>query len=174
MQIHLLRHAIAAPRDASSLPDDAVRPLTREGKRRMTRAAQGMRAMGLRFDLILTSPLTRALETARIVARACRPKPELKILRPLAPGGGAGGVMAGLSALPAESSVLLVGHEPDLSRLAGALILEHRDALPIVFKKGGLCCIEMEGSARLGAGRLIYHIPPRILRGFRGDASDDV
>lgn len=172
MQIYLLRHAIAAARDAERFADDRIRPLTREGRARMVREARGMRALGLRFDLILTSPLTRTLETARLVARACRPRPPLKVLRPLAPGGGAGGVLAGLSGLPADASVVLVGHEPDLSRLAGALILEHRDTLPMEFKKGGLCRIDFDGAARLGAGRLIFHLPPRVLRGLSSADAD--
>ena len=167
MRLYLLRHAIAAPRDSGRFPDDSVRPLTREGRKRMERAARGMRSLGLRFDLILTSPLARAVETARIAARAARPRPDLKILRPLAPGGGAGGVLAGLSSLPADAAVLMVGHEPDLSRLAGALILEHRDDLPLEFKKGGLCRIDFDGAARLGGGRMIFHLPPRVLRGLR-------
>ncbi len=172
MQIYLLRHAIAAERDAERFADDRIRPLTREGRARMMRGARGMKALGLRFDLILSSPLTRAIETARLVARACRPRPALKIFRPLAPGGGAGGVLAGLSGLAADASVILVGHEPDLSRLAGALILEHRDTLPIEFKKGGLCRIDFDGAARLGAGRLIFHLPPRVLRGLQ-EADED-
>ena len=172
MRLFLLRHAIAAPREAGRYPDDRIRPLTREGKRRMELAARGMHALGLRFDLVLTSPLARAVETARIAARACRPRPDLKVLRPLAPGGGAGGVLAGLSALPAGAAVLLVGHEPDLSRLAGALILEHRDTLPIEFKKGALCRIDFDGAARLGGGRLIFHLPPRVLRGLRAVEHD--
>jgi phosphohistidine phosphatase len=172
VQIHLLRHAIAASRDAERYADDRIRPLTREGRARMARGARGLRAFGLRFDVILTSPLTRAVETARILARAFRPHPAVRVLRPLAPGGGAGGVLAGLSGLSADASVALVGHEPDLSRLAGALLLEHRDTLPMEFKKGGLCRIDFDGAARLGAGRLIYHLPPRVLRGLSSVDAD--
>jgi phosphohistidine phosphatase len=172
LQIYLLRHAIASERDAERYADDGIRPLTREGRRRMARAARGMKALGLRFDLILTSPLRRAAETAQIVARTMRPRPKLKVLRPLAPGGGAGGILAGLSAVPADAAVVLVGHEPDLSRLAGALVLERRDALTIEFKKGALCRIDIDGAARLGAGKLVFHLPPRVLRGLRGTIAD--
>lgn len=172
MRIYLLRHAIAATRDSGRYPDDRIRPLTQEGRRRMARAAKGINALGLRFDFIFTSPLARALETARIVARAMKPRPELKVFRPMASGGGAGGVLAGLSGLPVDASILLVGHEPDLSRLAGAFVLEHRDALAIEFKKGALCAIEFEGMARLGAGRLIFHLPPRVMRGYRKTDDD--
>lgn len=164
MQVYLLRHAIAEPRDPEHYPVDTDRPLTGTGARRMARAARGLRALGVRFDLILTSPLVRARQTARIVAPLFRPRPPLHALRPLSPGGGSGGVLAALSQVPADAAVLLVGHEPDLGRLAAAMLLEQRADLPIEFKKGGICRIDFEGAPRPGAGRLVFHLAPRILR----------
>jgi phosphohistidine phosphatase len=168
----LLRHAIAAPHDTARYPDDGERPLTPHGRERMERAARGLKALEGRFDLILTSHLSRAVETARILSRAFRPNVDVKVLKPLAPGGGAGGVIAGLSALPANTSVVLVGHEPDLSRLAGAFVLEHRDGLRADFKKGGVCRIDFDDVPRLGDGRLIYLLPPRVLRGYKRTSGD--
>ena len=167
MQVYLLRHAIAQPRDPEHYPVDADRPLTGSGRRRMARAARGLRALCARLDLVLTSPLVRARQTARIVVALFRPRPPLRALRPLSPGGGAGGVFAALSQVPADASVLLVGHEPDLGRLAAAMLLDPRTDLPIEFKKGGLCRIDFEGVPRPGAGRLVFHLPPRILRRLR-------
>jgi len=164
MQVYLLRHAIAEPRDPEHYPVDADRPLTGTGARRMARAARGLRALGLRLDLVLSSPLERARQTARIVVPLFRPRPPLRALRPLSPGGGSGGVFAALSQVPADAAVLLVGHEPDLGRLAAAMLLDPRADLPIEFKKGGLCRIDFEGAPRPGAGRLVFHMPPRILR----------
>lgn len=164
MQIYLLRHAIAETRDPERYPLDADRPLTREGRSRMLRAAHGMLAVGLRFDLVLTSPLMRARQTARIIVPLFRPRPPLRALRPLSPGGGTGGVFAALEAVPVGASILLVGHEPDLARLAGAMTLEPRADMPLEFKKGGLCRIDFEGSARPGHGRLVFHLTPKILR----------
>jgi phosphohistidine phosphatase len=164
MRLHLLRHAIAARRSPERWPDDRLRPLTREGALRMTSAARGMSRLGLRFDLILSSPLTRAIETARLVAAAVRPRADIRVLKPLSPGGGVGGVIGGLEGLPPQSDLLLVGHEPDLSLLAAGLLLTHRTELPIVFKKGGLCRIDTEGTPRPGNGRLVFHLTPRVLR----------
>ena len=164
MQVFLLRHAIAETRDPERYPVDADRPLTREGKARMARAARGMRALGLRFDVVLTSPLLRARQTARVVAPMFRPHPPVRALRPLSPGGGTGGVFAALEAVPAGASVLLVGHDPDLARLAGAMMLEPRADLPVAFKKGGLCRIDFEGLAKSGRGRLVFLLTPKILR----------
>jgi phosphohistidine phosphatase len=166
VQVYLLRHAIAATPDAERYPNDDDRPLTREGRRRMEQAARGMRALELKFDLVLTSPLVRARETAKLAIRPFRPRPPIKVLRPLSPGGGAGGILAGLTSLPGDASVLLVGHEPDLSGLAGALLLQHRDEFSIEFKKGALVRIDFDAAPRLGAGRLIHHLPPKVLRGL--------
>jgi phosphohistidine phosphatase len=164
MRIFLLRHAIAETRDPERYPADADRPLTREGKTRMARAARGMRALGLRFDLVLTSPLLRARQTARIVVATFRPRPPMHALKPLSPGGGAGGVFAALEPVPSDAAVLLVGHEPDLHRLAGAMTLEQRADMPVEFKKGGLCRIDFEGTPKPGHGRVVFLLTPKILR----------
>ena len=168
MRLYLLRHAIAAPHDPALWSDDRERPLTAEGIRRMKRGARGLRRLGMRFDLILSSPLTRALETARIVLAAGGGNPDLRLLKPLAPGGGTGGVLAALTGLPPQSRVLLVGHEPDLGRLAAGLLLDRRGEMPLAFKKGGLCRIDTEGAPRLGNGRVVFHLTPRILRRLGG------
>jgi len=168
VRLYLLRHAIAAPHDPVRWSDDRERPLTPDGMRRMKRAARGMRRLGMRFDLILSSPLTRALETARIVLATAIGNPDLRLLKPLAPGGGTGGVLAALTGLPPQSRVLLVGHEPDLGQLAAGLMLDRRGEMPLAFKKGGLCRIDTEGTPRLGNGRLVFHLTPRILRRLGG------
>jgi phosphohistidine phosphatase len=164
MRLLLLRHAIAAERDPERYPDDGTRPLTREGERRMRRAALGMRRLGVKLDLILASPLVRTVATARIVAAVCRPRATMRLLKPLAPGGGVGGILGALGGLPPQSEILLVGHEPDLSLLTAALVLERRSEMPIEFKKGALARIDTEGAPRPGNGRLVYLLPPRVLR----------
>ena len=130
----------------------------------MRKAASGMRGLGLRFDRILTSPLARAKQTARIVAREMKASPGPRILRALAPGGTGRDVIDGIASLRAAQSVLLVGHEPGLSRLASALISRPGVDLSFELKKGGLCSIDFDGEAQLGAGRLVFLLPPRVLR----------
>ena len=170
MDLYLLRHAIAEPRNSRRFNPDSVRPLTAEGQKRMVLAARGMNALGLRFDLILTSPFTRAHETARIVAAAFRPPPPVRVLRPLASGREAAEVLAGLASLAPDSAVVLAGHEPDLSLLAGALLIDPGDDLSLEFKKGGLCHIVCEGPPKPGEGRLIFHLTPKVLRRLGGES----
>ena len=168
MRLYLLRHAIAAPRDPKGFPGDVARPLTPEGRSRMERAARGIRMLDLGLDLILTSPLARAHQTARIVARELKPSPPVKVHKLLSPGGAAPHVVAGIPAGSRISSVLLVGHEPDLSRLAGHLLLAPPLSLPIEFRKGGLCRIDFDGEPRAASGKLVFHLTPRLLRTLAG------
>lgn len=164
MRIYLLRHAIAAPRDRRRWPIDSTRPVTPLGRRRMRWAALGMRALGLRFDLVLTSPLKRARQTARLVMGAIHPKPPLRPHRPLAPGGSAAAILEGIPASLREGAILLVGHEPDLSRLMAVLVMRNSFDFPIEFKKGGLCRIDFERDPQPGTGRIVFHLMPRHLR----------
>ena len=68
MNLYLMRHGIALTRDDPSVAHDAERPLTGKGVKRMRKAAKGLRELAIRFDSILTSPLSRARQTADIVA----------------------------------------------------------------------------------------------------------
>ncbi len=69
MNLYILRHAIAAERGLPEYEDDSQRPLTSKGEKKMGKIAEAMRALGLEFDLILSSPYLRAKQTAEIVAR---------------------------------------------------------------------------------------------------------
>src|SRR5688572_8905216 len=118
MEALLIRHAIAEPRpeDGGTQTDDALRELTPKGARRMKRGAQGLKVIRPSIDLLATSPLVRAKETAEIVAKVYGGI-KLAIIPELAPRVGAEGVMAWLRSVESKGSVALVGHEPDLSDL---------------------------------------------------------
>jgi phosphohistidine phosphatase len=123
-----------------------------------------MRTLGLRFDLILTSPLARAMQTARIVAREMKSSRGPRILPALAPGKAAQEILDGIAHSKDLESVLLVGHEPGLSRLTSELICRSASEVSLEFKKGGLCLIDFDDEPLLGAGRLAFLLPPRALR----------
>src|SRR5262245_16485802 len=76
MELYFLRHAIAADEAPDGL-GDASRPLTKEGITKMQAGARGFRRLGLQLDVLLSSPLTRAHETAAIVARELDLEPQL-------------------------------------------------------------------------------------------------
>ena len=138
MEVILIRHAKAEARDANSWPDDDQRPLTVEGRAEQRAAARAMKKMGIKFDFLVTSPLLRARETADLVAKGYRWTEAPQVAEEL-------------------------GHEPDLSDLAGALISKNCD-VNIAVKKSGVVGIEFDGPAEAGKGTLLYHLKPGHLR----------
>lgn len=162
-QLFIMRHGIALDRASPLASDDAMRPLTPKGRKRIERIAEELLKLGYTFDWIVTSPLVRAAETAGIVAASQKPNPPVDVCAALQPGGSAEDVLAFLAKNPERKRVMLVGHEPDLSALAGRLIGAGRDA-NLEFKKGGCCLIEYDGLPSWYAGRLVWWLTPRVLR----------
>jgi phosphohistidine phosphatase len=129
----------------------------------MARIAEELLKLGYTFDWIVTSPLVRAAETAKIVAAAQKPNPPVDVCAALSPGAPREDVLAFLAKNPDRKRVMLVGHEPDLSVLAGRLIGAGRDA-NLELKKGGCCLIEYDGLPTRYSGRLVWWLTPRALR----------
>lgn len=163
MKLYILRHGEAAERGDARYPNDAERPLTPKGVRRTKALAHALRAWDVSFDLIFSSPLVRARETAEIVERGLRLHGRLELTEHLAPTGDHDRLIAQLSGIrPSPESVLLVGHEPHLSGLI-SLLCTGGQSLALTLKKGGLCRLEVE---RLQTGRcasLEWLLSPRVV-----------
>ncbi len=163
MELYLVRHANAVKREAWVPRRDKSRPLTKNGARKMRRIARGMRALGIRADLILSSPFLRARETAEIIAAELE-IPALELTRHLEPAADVNRLCAFLGRrTESAESVVLVGHEPGLSSLVGLLLGGKGTA---VMKKGGLCKLRV---GRLHCGPcavLEWLVPPRVLAGM--------
>lgn len=139
MELYLLRHAIAENRGGPGYEDDSKRPLTRKGAKKMRSIAEGMLALDLSFDVILSSPYTRARQTAEIVAKVFGAEKSLEFSDHLAVGGDPEQLVEQLTTnYAAVASVLLVGHEPWMSSFISALVSGDQN-LSITMKKGGLC-----------------------------------
>jgi phosphohistidine phosphatase len=144
VNLYLLRHGIVVEPGTPGFENDADRPLIPKGERRLRSAAAAMEKMELSFDLILSSPFIRARQTAEIVAGDLKLKKRLQFTDMLACGGSLKnlvGLLAGLESAPED--VLLVGHEPNLSRLISLLVSGDADAAAVEMKKGGLCKLEI-------------------------------
>ena len=161
MRLILFRHGPAGQRDASRWPDDTQRPLTPRGVERTRRAAGGLVRWEPGIQTILTSPCVRAEATARLLAEALG-SADVQILEGLRPGGSARQVITHLQDFPGAAVVVLVGHEPDLGRLAGTLVFGVPSQLPL--KKAGACEVRFEGAVTPGRGQLAWLVPPRFLR----------
>ena len=162
-ELYLIRHGLAEPR-GDAWPDDTTRPLTADGMARMRKAARGLVGLGVTFDVVLTSPLVRARQTAEIVASAFDPPPPLHAVDSLAPGGSYATVIADLETHLRRSRIALVGHEPGIGELAARLTGSRR---PIPFKKGAVCRIDVETLPPANAGALRWFAPSRLLRRIR-------
>ena len=164
MSIYLLRHGIAVERGAPEFKTDADRPLTPKGRRQLRQIAEAMEKMDLRIRLVLSSPLVRARQTAEIVATSLELKRRLAFSDELRPDGDPKALVRELNELkPASENVLLVGHEPYLSRLIARLISGGED-MEINFKKAGLCKLETD-SLRFGrCAKLSWLLTPKQMK----------
>ena len=143
MKLYLLRHADAGEASAEGYTTDAARTLTPKGIKRTRQLANALRQMEITFDVILSSPLIRAQQTAEIVARSLGSEKQLRLVSQLAPDAALTDALTLIeSAGPKTNSLLLVGHEPNLSRLI-SLLCTGGTNLGLTFKKGGLCRLEL-------------------------------
>jgi phosphohistidine phosphatase len=165
MIVVLFRHGPAGRRDGSRWPDDGERPLTPRGSRRAEVAARGLGRLLGDVSCVVTSPLARAAQTAAILHQALEPERPVEILEGLAPGGSYRSVLKRLEACGPNDVIVLVGHEPDLGKLAGVLLFG-APATGLPLKKAGACTIHFVGPPRAGEGRLDAFLPPRVLRGL--------
>jgi phosphohistidine phosphatase len=158
-----VRHGLAEER-GDAWPDDTKRPLTDEGISRMRKAARGLARLGVSVEVVLTSPLVRARQTAEILAGALDPRPSLVNVDSLAPDGAYASVVADLEKHARKTRLALVGHEPMIGEFA-ARILGSRH--PIEFKKGAVCRIDIDDLPPAGPGDLRWMLTPKILRALK-------
>jgi phosphohistidine phosphatase len=161
MLVSLLRHAIAVERGTASFPNDD-RPLTEEGRKKMLRGAKGIVRVVPLPDLILTSPLQRARDTAVIVAQAFERPDLVTETKHLLPSATEAGLWQEVRKLRSLEHCMFVGHEPHLSSLAESLLASQR--LTLEFKKGGLCLIKIPALPPRSAGSLVALLTPKHLR----------
>lgn len=161
MHVYLLRHGLAGERDDQRFPDDTLRPLTGEGKRRTRAVARGMAGLELGIEQIISSPLVRARQTADIAAA------ELKMAggsilesAALAPDRSPGEIFKALRDGSCGTNVLLVGHEPHLSSLVSLMVTGRADGMEMAFKKAGLAGIDCEAELAAGSGVLEFLLKP--------------
>ena len=164
MNLYFMRHGIAVDRGDTAKPsDDRERALTPKGIKRMHKAAKGLLSLSLPFDRILTSPFERARQTAQIVAEALHMEDRLEEIQELCPDQSAQDLVSGLAAYSSKKNILLIGHEPLLSRTVSYLLSGTRGA-EIRLKKGGLCCLEVDGFPPKEGAILHWALTPKQLR----------
>jgi phosphohistidine phosphatase len=162
-ELYLIRHGLAATR-GEAWPDDSKRPLTEQGVSRLKKSVRGLTRIGVTLDVILTSPLLRARQSAEILAAAFNPRPHVVHVEALAPGGSHAAVLLELEKHARRQAIAVVGHEPNLGEFAARLIGTRH---PLEFKKGAVCRIDVDVLPPEGPGNLRWFLTPRMLRGLR-------
>lgn len=140
--------------------DDRLRPLTVQGKKEMRRVTEGLATLVSGIDLLATSPLVRAVQTAEIVSSQydCDPV----TVEALAPGNDPDKAVKWLQGQRGEV-VAVVGHEPDLSTLA-CYLLTGKSSSFLTLKKSGSCLLDLDDAAEPGKARLEWLLVPRVLK----------
>ncbi len=161
MDLYVLRHGVAEERNILKYPDDRERPLTRKGIVRLTQQVRGMNALGIRPDLILTSPLRRAVQTADIVHDGLSRKAQREFSESLAPWAEPREILDELSeAHASKRAVMVVGHEPHLSNLVSLVSSGTLDCA-IRLKKGALCKLRIPTLGPGRCGRIEWSLTPK-------------
>ena len=160
VELYLLRHAHAGNPDEWT-GDDAERPLSPKGRRQAERLGRFLAERRFTTDVILTSPKTRAVQTAELIAAAisARFETDHRLGGPLD--------LDLLTALVADARgyrVMVVGHDPDFSNLCASL----SGAPNVPLKKGALARIDSPLPFRAAAGVLRWLVPPDLLASDRG------
>lgn len=165
MELYVIRHAIAEPVGTGYEFSDEKRSLTEEGRSRMRDVVKGLKKLGVQLDLILTSPLVRAAETAEILAGSLgMNKKEIRQTKALAPGADVEQLFAEIKNEAGFESIAVVGHQPDLGHLISRIVQSERCVLSIQLKKGGICCINITERVPTLRGDLTWLLTPKHLR----------
>jgi phosphohistidine phosphatase len=161
MILYIVRHAIAVERSAGVADED--RELTKEGIVKMRQAAAGLRALGGIPEIIFSSPLLRARQTAEILIEAFGGKIPLTLVPALASSANHAQIYKEIHQQESAGAIMLVGHQPLLGEMIGEIISGSSGCL-VDLKKGGACAIQIETHTPAPRGTLLWFTPPAILR----------
>ena len=165
MHLLVVRHGIAEDREAWAPRDDALRPLTEDGKKKMKEATKGLHALIPRLDALATSPLTRAVQTAAILARTYE-KAQPVTVDALSPGEHPPAFATWLRTQTAHKTVAVVGHEPGLGTIVSWLTAGIERSF-LELGKGGACLLDLGERIDAGEAMLLWVLRPSHLRALR-------
>jgi phosphohistidine phosphatase len=160
MLLYIVRHAPAGQHGDPRYPNDALRPLTREGQRRFDRLAKHLVGKGVAPGLVVSSPLVRCRQTAEVLANRVSEGPKLLDRNELAPGGPWHELVAWTNGEGVEQ-VAWVGHAPDVDQITAELI--GSSAANVSFAKGAVAAIRFAGGITIGDGELQWLVKPKLL-----------
>ena len=163
MDLFILRHGEAGQR-VSTGRGDFQRQLTAAGQKEVSDIATSLKDLGIKLDVVISSPLKRAHQTASIVAKTFKIEKKMQDWAELSPEGNRLDFYNKLLQLKQQSSVLVVGHEPYLSRMISEMISDGNNGGRITLKKSGLARIRIISSTPKFKGELRWLLTPKLLK----------
>ncbi|MGB6532288.1 MAG: phosphohistidine phosphatase SixA [Candidatus Nitrosopolaris sp.] len=174
MDLYLLRHGDAGRRiSVAAGQDSGDVPLTIAGREEIAVLARSIKDLNLKFDAIITSPLKRAIQTAKIIAKVLTMEKRISIWNELVPEGNRSKLYNRLNQYKRESTILMVGHQPYLTNIIYDMIFQKRvnQLSQINLKKAGLAKIRVISLTPNISGELRWLLTPRILKSLAKDGS---
>jgi len=162
MLLLLIRHANAGERDPERWPDDRDRPLTDKGRKTQRKVSRALGKVGLVPTRVLTSPWTRAAQTAQILIEELGLGAPAIAIEALATNPDLVRLADDIGDPGPSAIVALVGHSPWMEDLAAILLTDSSAGLRIDFPKSGVMGIDVERPAA-GEGELRFLIGPKML-----------
>jgi phosphohistidine phosphatase len=139
--------------------------LTAAGKVEIMEIAKALKIIGLKFDVVVTSPLKRAYDTAMIVSNIFDIGNRVQVWNELAPEGQRTEVYRKISRLREEYAVLIVGHQPLLGQIVNDMIHKGKSSpCNLLLKKGGVMRLRLLSKSNIPRGELRWLLSPRILK----------
>ena len=162
MNLYIVRHAIAVQRGTPGYEDDSQRPLTDTGRKKMKKITKGLERLGVKPDVILTSPYVRARDTAKILADRFDMTDKIFFTENLIPPGNFESLVFEIHEKYDLANVALVGHEPMLSSLISWLTTGGTDAR-VTLKKGGVAYLTSDSLFQDGRAILEWLLTPALM-----------
>jgi phosphohistidine phosphatase len=162
MRIYLIRHSNAVDVGTDGYEEDSQRPLTEKGCKKMEEIASALNRLGVKPDLIVSSPYVRARQTADLLAQGLKYKKEIIQNEALIPMGETDIIIGEINEKYSVGELMLVGHEPSLSLLIGSLTAENPE-LSITLKKGSVCCLAADDLRVSRRASIEWLLTPKIL-----------
>ena len=157
MNLYLIRHGDAEKSSISKTDFD--RELTPKGRELTKKSFEALKKIIKHFDVIASSPLIRAVQTAEIVANIFDHSKKVIIDKRITAGSSSEDLIDFIRSINVEN-IAVVGHEPDMSNYVSALTSS--SGMFLEFKKGAIAKINFEGKIRQGNGTLEFLIPPKV------------
>ena len=159
MILYFLRHASAGEHLANPKKDEK-RPLDKDGIEQCGYVGRALAAMAVQIDVMISSPLKRCTQTASLVGNEMGYEGKLQIETALRPEANLGDFRKMLEKYAGQESIMVVGHNPNLSLFLGSVISESGSEASVELKKGAVARVEM----RRNTGILQWCVTPKALR----------